>query len=78
MEKTEKELSQLKTELTRIKAIKPDDNLRFLQNQIEVGNITTSDNKRVLNILNEIDLGIKKQDDKINSLTVKNKKKAEA
>lgn len=78
MEKEEKELSQLKTELTRIKSIKPDDNLRFLQNQIEVGNITTSDTKRVLNILNEIDLGIKKQDDKINSLTVRNKKKAEA
>lgn len=70
----EKELKEVKAELRRIMSIQPEDNLRFLVNQIEVGNITTSDNKRVLNILNEVNLGIKNLKDK-NSKLINRKKK---
>lgn len=70
----EKELKEVKAELKRIMSIQPEDNLRFLVNQIEVGNITTSDNRRVLNILNEVNLGIKNLKDKNNKLIDRKKK----
>lgn len=56
MENTEEQ--KLKTELRRINGIQPEDNLAFLINQINLDNITVSDKPRVLNILNEIRLGI--------------------
>ena len=52
------EESKLRTELNRIQCIKPDENLRYLVNQIELDNIKVSEKERVLNILNEINLGI--------------------
>jgi hypothetical protein len=70
----EQELKEVKAELKRITSIQPEDNLRFLVNQIEVGNISTSDNKRVLNILNEVNLGIKNLKDKNNKLIDRKKK----
>ena len=70
----EQELKKVKSELKRIMSIQPEDNLRFLVNQIEVGNITTSDNRRVLNILNEVNLGIKNLKDKNNKLIDRKKK----
>lgn len=38
------ELEKVKAELNSIKSINLDNNLRYLTNQIEVGNIKTSDN----------------------------------
>ena len=70
----EQELKEVKAELKRIMSIQPEDNLRFLVNQIEVGNITTSDNRRVLNILNEVNLGIKNLKYKNNKLIDRKKK----
>jgi hypothetical protein len=52
------EESKLRTELKRIQNITPDENLRYLVNQIELDNIKVSEKERVLNILNEINLGI--------------------
>jgi len=52
------EESKLRTELKRIQNITPDDNIRYLVNQIELDNIKVSEKERVLNILNEINLGI--------------------
>jgi hypothetical protein len=52
------ELEKTKAELNSIKSINPDNNLRYLINQIEVGNIKTSNNEKVLNILNEVKKGI--------------------
>jgi hypothetical protein len=65
------EITKIKSELNRIKAIAPDDNLRYLVNQIELNNIKVSEKDRVLNILNEIDLGIKNLTDKLNSIRTK-------
>ena len=70
----EKELQEVKRELKRIMTIQPEDNLRFLVNQIQVGNITVSEKERVLNILNEVDLGIKNLKDKNNKLIDRKKK----
>lgn len=65
------EITKIKSELNRIKAIAPNDNLRYLVNQIELNNIKVSEKERVLNILNEIDLGIKNLTDKLNNIRVK-------
>lgn len=71
----EQENKKLKAELNRINGIQPDDNLNFLVNQIMVGNITTNNNKRVLNILNEVKLGISTLSEKLKQERNKNKKK---
>jgi len=71
----EKEIKQLKAELKDIKSIQPNDNLNYLVNMISYGNITTSDDKTVLNILNRIDLGIKNLKAKNNKLIERKKKK---
>lgn len=63
MKEKEKELQN---ELNRINEIQPDDNLRYLINQVEVGNIEVSEKDRVLNILNEVKLGITSLSDKYN------------
>jgi len=66
----ENELKNIKAELKDIKSITPNDNLRFLQNQIEVGNIQPTDSFRVLTILKRVELGMKAQEKTINDLRV--------
>jgi hypothetical protein len=68
------EESKLRTELKRIQNINPDENLRYLVNQIELDNIKVSEKERVLNILNEINLGIVSLIDKNMKLRVEKAK----
>ena len=63
----EEEYKKIKSELDLIKRTSPDDNINFLINQINVGNITTSDNDRVINILNVSQDGIKQLNKKLNT-----------
>ena len=64
----EDELKELKAELKDIKSITPNDNLRFLQNQIELGNIKSDDSFRILTILKRVELGMKVQESSISEL----------
>lgn len=68
MEDLKRQVKELQDEISRRDSIQPEDNLRFLMNQIQVENITTSDKNRVLTILNEVRLGMVAKDDKINEL----------
>lgn len=67
----EEELKRVKAELKHIRGITPDDNLRYLINQITVGNIEVSEKDKVLVILGEVDSGILNQRDKISELQSK-------
>lgn len=55
----EDEYKKVKKELDSIKQIQPEDNLRFLINQIDRNNIIVGEKTKVLNILNNVNLGIK-------------------
>lgn len=68
MEELKRQIEELQAEIRRRDSIQPEDNLRFLMNQIQVDNITTSDKNRVLTILNEVRLGLVAKDDKIKEL----------
>jgi len=68
------EEKKARIELDRINGIQPDDNLSFLINQISIDNIEVTDKSRVLNILNEIKLGITALTEKLNKERSKNKK----
>tara|TARA_R110000782_G_scaffold229306_1_gene315712 strand:- start:295 stop:534 length:240 start_codon:yes stop_codon:yes gene_type:complete len=66
----EDELKELKAELKDIKSITPNDNLRFLQNQIELGNIKPTDSFRILTILKRVELGLLSSENTIIKLRV--------
>ena len=72
MENVEEKKARI--ELDRINSIQPDDNLKFLINQISIDNIEVTDKSRVLNILNEVKLGITALTEKLNQERSKNKK----
>jgi hypothetical protein len=56
----EEEYKKTKSALDLIERTYPDDNLNFLINQINVGNITTSNNDNVIKILKTANDGVKK------------------
>lgn len=62
------ELAKLKAELKDIKSITPNDNLRYLQSQIRLGNIEIEEKDRVLTILGRVELGMQAQLDTISEL----------
>lgn len=62
------ELKKVKSEIKDILSIQPEDNLRFLQNQIELGNIKMEQSFRVLTILKRIEIGMQANENKINEL----------
>ena len=68
MEELKKQLAEAKAEARRRDGIQPDDNLRYLINIIWTGNVEVSEKDRVLNILNEVRMGLVNKDEKIAEL----------
>lgn len=59
MKTIEQENKELRAELKQIKSIQPEDNLRYLVRNFELDKIKVDEKDRVLNILNEVNKGIK-------------------
>ena len=68
MEELKKQLAEAKAEVRRRDGIQPDDNLRYLINQVWTGNIKVEEKDRVLNILNEVRMGLVNKDETIAEL----------
>jgi len=78
----EEKYKALKAEMDLIKRTAPEDNLNYLINQINCGNLKTDGNEVVINILQTAINGIKNITKKLNKdrsthLSTKNKKKNE-
>lgn len=67
-EELKRQNSELRTEVRRRDGIQPDDNLRYLINQVWIGNIKVEEKDRVLNILNEVRMGMVNKDETIAEL----------